>query len=275
MVIIILLVSASFGIEKGNFVVVGMVTLGLMVMFMTHGNLEKLKVEVTAEPFQVESVPGHISISLQNHSETEHFAISVSCPELNSNVRDSPHYLNEGDYLKINVTTPEQECGLIPIKRLKISSRYPLGLFSAWIWFAVDTKIVSYPFPKGFHWHTFHTNLNKGNIHGKNNDDFDFTGHKPYIIGDSYKRIDWRAHARGRPLVIKEFKDGGSGRFEFKISDLSHLPLDAQLGQMSLWVHEAHSQGASYSIETNRGKIPMNTGEAHFYRCLKELTHHA
>lgn len=273
-VVCILLSAASFGVQKGNFIVVGMVTVGLMAMFMTHANLEKIGIDVSSEAYQVEELPGKLTLYLQNESDTEHFSLMVCCPSLGAKEYDQGHYIGEGENTHISVHTNPQKCGFIPVNRLKISSRYPLGLFYAWKWFDIDKKIVSYPYPSGIHWYEASGRQGRP-ADGEKKDDFEFSGHSKYKSGDNCKRIDWKAKARGRPLMIKEYKGGEDGDLIFDMHHLNYLPIKEQLSQMSLWIHEAHAQGASYGIKTRMGSVPISTGEGHFYRCLKELTRNA
>lgn len=272
-VISLLLTSASIGSEKGNIIVVIMVTIGLMSMFMTNSNLDKVSASLGTEPFQPEHQEGRIHINLHNEGNAEKFSLQSSCPDLCREFTHLTSSLDVNETVTLDLQSQPLDCGIISIDRIKVSTRYPLGLFNAWKWIDIEGSIVSYPKPIGIHWNTFSGN-DKGKHKGSSKDDFDFAGHKKYSNGDNLKRIDWKAHARGRPLLVKEFNDGGGSEYLFRLSDISYGNLREKLSQMSFWIHEAHAQGAKYGIETNLGKRAVSSGESHFYLCLKDITRH-
>jgi hypothetical protein len=67
----------------------------------------------------------------------------------------------------------------------------------------------------------------------------DFAGVRPYLPGESWRHVDWKAFARGRPLSVKQFAGGDGIELWLDGAELAEMPLESRLSQISLWVMEA------------------------------------
>lgn len=83
--------------------------------------------------------------------------------------------------------------------RLTVSTEFPLGLFYAWAYVALDARCLIYPRPAsiGLPLPVATTHAADGSTHGTEGDE-DFSGLRAYQHGDSPKRVDWKASARAR-----------------------------------------------------------------------------
>ena len=270
-IIILLLISVSHDGTNGKILTVFLVTAGLMAMFMTHGNLENLTISVLEDSFQPEGQQGELNISIQAKNIFGRYAIEITSPKTSNSGNIQPINIENNVNQLTKLKTEKLPIGIFDLGQVKIATRYPLGLFYAWKWLEVKGSIVSYPKPEG---HLYF--LQSGKDRGKNSSIYrdldDFSGHRNFQSGDNIRHIDWKALARGRPLLIKEFKGGSGARYIFRMSKLKNLTYGEQLSQMSLWIHDAHMHGATYAIETNKSMTAQSSGEAHFLRCLRELT---
>ena len=70
----------------------------------------------------------------------------------------------------------------------------------------------------------------------------DFAGTKEWQPGDSLRHVDWRAVARGRPLMVKQWSGGGR---EAMTLDWDKLPLpeSERAGQLARWIEQAEQEG--------------------------------
>jgi uncharacterized protein (DUF58 family) len=153
-----------------------------------------------------------------------------------------------------------------------VHSIYPLGFFYAWLYLPTDAVYYIYPKPSG------HLPLPKPEIFSSDSQDSntqkggdDFSGHRLFQPGDSSRRIDWKAFARGRPLLAKEFNLGSPFALHFKWAALAHLSTEDRLSQMAMWIELAHRKDIPYGLEMPWVSIEPNIGLLHYHRCLQEL----
>ena len=90
--------------------------------------------------------------------------------------------------------------------------------------------------------------------------------------GKSQRHIDWRAVARGQPLMTKQFAAEAEGSVHLDFSALRFHDVEERLSQLALWVIEAERARRPYSLRLPNTNIAPGLGEAHFHRCLRELS---
>ncbi len=97
----------------------------------------------------------------------------------------------------------------------------------------------------------------------------DFAGVREWRPGDSLRRVDWRALARGRPLLVKTWA-GGGGQRHFDWQALP-LPEAERPGQIARWIEEAERLGLTWRVSLPGREIPAGSGPAHAERALTAL----
>ena len=139
---------------------------------------------------------------------------------------------------------PAQRRGRYKFERLLVQSAYPFGLFWAQVRVPVDAVHFVYPTPRG---HAELPQLQASGSQGlPDRTGDDFSGVRAYSPGESLRHVDWKAYARGRPLVVKQFT-GGEGRelwlegqllrrmpFEDRLSQLAHVGARGRGGRGAL-----------------------------------------
>ncbi|MFN7561162.1 MAG: transglutaminaseTgpA domain-containing protein [Prosthecobacter sp.] len=98
----------------------------------------------------------------------------------------------------------------------------------------------------------------------------DFAGTREFQPGDSTRHIDWRAVARGRPLVVKTWASDVS---ELVVLEWDAMPLesDARAGQLVRWMEMCESEERLYELRLPGKVIAAGRGHAHHRRCLDAL----
>jgi len=179
--------------------------------------------------------------------------------------------------VSIDMPVPTSQRGRVFLGRLKVYTRFPLGLFHAWSYIHLDTSTLVYPQPLG------HRNLplgqqsqntGEGSPHDTGGDDF--IGYRDYKVGDSPRHIDWKAVARGRNWMIKQFGGLRAAQVWLTWDGVSMLNnLEAALSQLCLWILVAESQGAQYGLKIPTCSFEPNSGEQHRELCLQALALYA
>jgi len=247
-------------------------SLTLVSMVHTHYNL--VGVSVQAGQSTPTFAGGHVRlpICLMNRSGRTRYALQLENTDgqpasLSAMLPSIPAAASV--WLEPSMLVERRGRHLLP--RLTVSTRYPLGLFRAWFWEPVQLEYLVYPQPLGTHpWPALEVDENLEE-EGQRTGGEDFTGMRPYQLGDSHRHVDWKAVARGRPMLIKQFSGGGRGRVWFDWLVLEGLDTEARLSQLACWIVEAHRQGCEYGLRLPHRECPPAAGWEHYESCLKAL----
>ena len=247
-----------------------LVALFLIGMVQTHSNLRQINIEkliIFLSPsesvghgviwLKSNNPEGHSQLRIQGKSGDDKFDLSV--PEIYKKSLH-PQYFD--------FTTGSW--GKKRLQKLKVSTRYPFGFFYVWRYFEIPTEYFIFPKPSGDRdlESSQHEGLNEG-IHRQLNGD-DFSEHKKYVFGDSQKHIDWKAYARGRPLLTKKFEEGQRQTYWIDY-DTALGNEERRMRQLSKWIHECEDDLSSYGLKVKNRFVPIGSGERHKVACLKLL----
>lgn len=136
--------------------------------------------------------------------EREHQAVALGWPPAELVVRDVPR---EGQ-AEVDLNLPALHRGWLRPDRLRVESRFPLGLLVAWSWVDLDQAVLVYPRP-------LEGDLplaaglgdeeQEEGMRARGQGADDFQGLREYQPGDSKRRLDWKAYSRGQGLLVKDF----------------------------------------------------------------------
>ncbi|RJG04052.1 DUF58 domain-containing protein [Noviherbaspirillum sedimenti] len=166
--------------------------------------------------------------------------------------------------------------GWLAAPRVRLQTRFPLGLLRAWSYWQPDMRVLVYPRPEMDAPPLPLEGGGKADGSGGAGHD-DFAGIRAYQSGDSLKQLAWRQIARmdglhGTPLVSKHFEGGGSSELALDFTRLpATLALETRLSRMTRWVLEAEARGLPYAFRLGRFSLAPALGPAHQDACLHEL----
>lgn len=176
----------------------------------------------------------------------------------------------------VTLSTPTRERGWMPAPRIRLQTRFPLGLLRAWSYWQPDAKALVYPPPED--------NApplpmaGEARVDGLGNaGDDDFAGIRAYQPGDSIKRLAWRQIARmsdtyDGALVSKHFEGGAAGLLHLDYARLSRaLDTERKLSRMTRWLIEAEARGLPYAFSLGEFTLGQACGPAHQAACLRAL----
>lgn len=174
------------------------------------------------------------------------------------------------------LATPAQERGWLNAPRVRLQTRFPLGLLRAWSYWQPDAKALVYPRPEDHAPPLPLTGAEKGDGLGFAGQD-DFAGIRNYQAGDSLKRLAWRQIARlapdlGGALVTKHFEGGAAAEIVLDFAQLPHnMDTEAKLSRMTRWVIEAEARGLPYAFRLGSISHAAALGPSHQQACLRAL----
>lgn len=160
--------------------------------------------------------------------------------------------------------------------RLLVRSSYPLGLFTAES--VVETAWVRriHPKPAGNLPLPAADTALQGDAaavsaaHAPTSGGDDFAGLREWRAGDSPRHIDWRATARGGPLMTKTW---GASQRGIVVLDWQTIPLEEgeRGSQIARWMELCESDGKPYELRLPEQTLRAGHGPAHLRRCLDAL----
>ena len=183
-------------------------------------------------------------------------------------VGDVPgHGTAEVELLLANATR-----GRLPLRRLALTTDYPMGFFRSWRYEATEAVCLIYPKPAGSLPLPMGAAITADTVAGQGGGGDDFMGVRAYQMGESQRHVDWRAVARGQPYLIKQFSGAGTRRLWLDWTDTATLPdPEARLAQISRWIVDAEPAGYAYGLRLPGFEAEPSRGASHYHRCLAAL----
>ncbi|MCP8467323.1 DUF58 domain-containing protein [Pseudomonas sp. ZM23] len=173
---------------------------------------------------------------------------------------------------ELHLAEPAQRRGWLRPGRLRVESRFPLGLLVAWSWLDLDQAGLVYPRPLASD-----LPLESGvaddedegmRPSGQGVDDFQ--GLRPYQPGDSRRRLHWKAYSRGQGLLVKDFS-ALSGRNLWLDFNLLGGDIEGRLSRLCYWVLQLSLRQQPFGLRLPGVQLPVATGDAHRDACLRAL----
>lgn len=202
--------------------------------------------------------------------ERDRWALVVDAPDVAEDDGVPIEHLPTGGSTTVELVLPGRRRGRHTLNRVRLASVHPLGLL------AVMNEV-----PATWTWVVYPAPLASGQEPDRGGDDHlagvrssstgDFHGHRPYQTGEPHRRIDWRAVARGRPVLLKDYTLGGAADCWLDWQDEAIADVEIHLSVMSGRVIAAERQGRRYGLRLPALTIPLGQGDDHRHACLEAL----
>ena len=199
--------------------------------------------------------------------ERDHHSLLLAFADDEPALADCP----AGSRTRVEVPLRTRHRGLVRTGRLRVESRYPLGLLRAWSLLETGAEVVVWPRP-------LHEPLEtsaptwEGSLEGDRGvGSDDFVGHRNYHPGDAPGQIHWKAFAAGKGLLVKQF---GGDRVERLWLDFDALPTtntEIRLSLLAGAIEELSATPLHYGLRLPGLEIEPASGAAHRRHCLDAL----
>ncbi|WP_373991077.1 DUF58 domain-containing protein [Duganella sp. BuS-21] len=166
--------------------------------------------------------------------------------------------------------------GWLAAPRVRLVTRFPLGLFRAWSYWRPDAKVLVYPAPESPPQPLPSSGAASEDGHGTVGLD-NFAGIRSYQAGDPLKHLAWRQIARHDPalggqLVTKHFEGGAVAELTLDFAALPlQMDLEQKLSRMAGWVLAAEQRALPYTFRLAQHEYGPALGDAHRAACLRAL----
>lgn len=236
-------------------------------MHVTHRNLAGLRVLgiATQDGFAGES--GKASVTIHNAAESARGMIAARIVGQISETVDVP----AREVRRLELDVPLARRGVWPLPRIRVSTRFPFGLFEAWTWLHLPATVLAYPAPRGNRSPPLPRSAGSETPALHRAGDDEWSSLRAFREGDSPRQVAWRAYARGGDLLVKEYESPVGDQRVFSLADLAHLPVESALEQLSAWCIAAHASGERFGLDLHGERLPPADGVAHREHCLAAL----
>jgi uncharacterized protein (DUF58 family) len=246
----------------------------VFLVSIPHTLINLAGVTVTLESVQPAFVGQEVSLPLEimNDSRAIRYGIELAVSGSNRK-RQRIDYIPAHKAARVTLRFPVRQRGEHCVETLCLTSTYPLGFVRFLKKFASSQTYIVYPKPAGEVRLPSSVVLRRdGRPLTEFGEGDDFAGVRPYVHGESQRHIDWRAVARGRSLMTKQFTAEAEGVVYLDFSALGSGDVEQKLSQLALWVIEAERARRPYALRLPGTEILPDVGQAHFHQCLRALS---
>ena len=230
-----------------------------------------LKIESARPTFAGDDV--FLPVEIINSSRATRYGIEVVLPDA-VKTRERVDCIPRQSAARLTLRFPARYRGEHTIEKLDLTSCYPLGFMRASKKVASNQTYLVYPKPAGSS--QLPTNQSSRFADSRADQGIgpgdDFAGVRDYVPGESQRHIDWKAVARGRPLMTKEFVAETKGAVRLDFLELRLAGMEEKLSQLTLWVIEAERARQPYGLRLPGVEISPALGQMHFHRCMRSLS---
>jgi uncharacterized protein (DUF58 family) len=213
-----------------------------------------------------------LPVEITNSSRGTRYGIEVVLTDMDK-TRERVDCIPRESAARLTLRFSAHHRGEHKVDKLGLTSCYPLGFVRASRRIVSNQTYLVYPRPAGNP--QLPTNrsrfsdswVQQGIGHGD-----DFAGVRPYMRGESQRHIDWKAVARGQPLMTKQFAAETKGAVYLDFFELRFADLEEKLSQLALWVIEAERARQPYGLRLPGIEISPAFGQIHFHHCLRALS---
>lgn len=213
-----------------------------------------------------------LSVEVMNRSRATRHGINLALAG-SGRERKRIDHVPAGKAARVALRFPARQRGEHKIGTLCLTSAYPLGFVRVLKKFAASQTYLVYPKPAG----DLQLPLSRARApHSRPQADLgegdDFAGVRAYVPGESQRHIDWKAVARGQPLMTKQFAAEAEDSVHLDFSAFHLADLEDRLSQLALWVIEAERTRRPYGLRLPGTEILPAVGQSHFQQCLRALS---
>ncbi|HZX26686.1 MAG TPA: DUF58 domain-containing protein [Telluria sp.] len=278
LLLMLLVGSINYTLGLGFLLTFLAVSSALVDMVLTNRNLAGLRLSPGRAAPVFAGEDARFELNLANPSRVDRYAVWIDFMEAGEpcHVTD----VGAGARSVVELTAATDRRGWKAAPRVRLITRFPLGLFRAWAYWQPDMRVLVYPFPEPVAPPLPYSGRPGDDGYGHAGQD-DFAGVRSYQAGDAMRHLAWRQIARldpalGGQLVTKSFEGGAADEL---VIDLDATPagmeLEQRLSRMTRWVLDAERRALPYAFRLGPTFFAPALGDAHQAACLRALALYA
>ena len=266
LLMLMLLGSINYANNLGFMLTFLLIGLGLVTMLHTWRNLLGLELYSSRATPVFAGDDARFEIQLTNRRRWSRPGIQLQIRGHSPTAID----LAPAETENLMLTTRSSRRGSLPLPEFILFTRYPLGLFNAWVYVELDTHCLVFPKPGIKMPETPAPEYSHSQLGDRGVGADDFAGLRHYRPGDSPRHINWKALAREQGLQTKLF---GGDRAERCWLDWHSLPgeNEQRLSQLCRGVLDASAQDIEFGLKLPDCELKPARGQQHRLACLSAL----
>lgn len=242
-------------------------SLGFVSMHQCQRNLVGLELSFAGVDPVFAGQAAEFQIAITNHSKNRRPHLQLYFGGIVSEIDD----LAAGESRVFNLEIPTQQRGRIRLDRFGVRTLFPFELFRAWAWLHMDLHGLVYPRPAAIVPEPPPSQAAQGHRQHDARGEEDFAGLRKYNVGDSPRKVAWKAYARTGDLLTKQFSGADTSSQWFDFALVSGNDTEERLSVLTRWVIDADRTQRDYGLRLPGAEFHPAHGDAHRHRCLEAL----
>ncbi|MCB5184684.1 DUF58 domain-containing protein [Methylobacillus gramineus] len=260
--------SINYTLSLGFILTFMLAGMGLIAMLHTWRNMAWLQIDMPAPDAIFAGQDATFNLVLTDTRQRERYAIAANLHGAEAVYGDIP----ANDKVTLALSLRAQKRGWLVPGVVKLHTGFPLGLFHVWSPLATSSRCLVYPKPADNDLPIpLNTDHGSGSKTDQGNGDDDFAGLRMYQLGDSPKRIDWKASSREQGMFTKQFQAESQVLLWLDLQTTPGADLEQRLSQLTRWIMTAHIERHRYGLRLPEQVFPPDNSEAHYHQCLQAL----
>lgn len=177
-----------------------------------------------------------------------------------------------GGVAEVVLAVPAERRGWLPLGRVMLETRFPLGIFRAWSYVEPDARCLVYPRPERAPLPAPSAESAAGGSRSPVPGNDDYAGLRTYQLSDSPRHVAWKAVARSDDMLTKQFSGEAASELWLDWRLVSPaLGREARLSRLAGWVLAADRAGTHYGLRLPGIELNPARGDRHRAACLQAL----
>ncbi|HEY9030182.1 MAG TPA: DUF58 domain-containing protein [Kangiella sp.] len=269
LMILILILVASINYQNNMGFMAGFVLLaiGMLSVFYTYRNIRGLRIRALKPQSAYVGQKCAFPVVFFNSSSSYRSSIGIGVSKKKVHYFDVEPQSNT--LFHVNIKAGRR--GLLKPERFVCTSIFPFGIFQAWSWFKPTHAALIYPKP--IECPQVLAPQSQGQEQGAfaQKGSEDFYSLRDYQSGDPIKQVMWKAFARERGLLTKEFEEQVGEQHLLTWESVSQYDKELAISYLTDAVIKAEQAGTLYGLELPHTLIGKGQGAEHLHQCLSAL----
>jgi uncharacterized protein (DUF58 family) len=180
--------------------------------------------------------------------------------------------LPAGAMLEVVLAVPAPQRGWLPLGRVMLETRFPLGLFRSWSYVEPDARCSVCPRPERAPRPPHSGEPAAGALRSPTQVNDYFSGLRGYQLSDSPRHVAWKAVARSHDMLTKQFTGDAAAELwlDWRLLPAA-MTLENRLSRLAGWVLAAERAGIVYGLRLPGVELAPARGGSHRADCLQAL----
>jgi len=252
-----------------SYLLVSFFVTSMLTCFFNLYRLEVIQSEI-AKGFAEKNINLPITIKTQKDRHDLHFEYLDNSPRIEK-------YIGIGSF-QTSIPVYFETRGRKKLKRIKISTNYAFGLFTAWTQLDLNCEVIVYPVPievsESGGAHHVKPEYVEDNLPSATNivsGTDDFHALSPYKTGEPLAHVSWKHLAKTGTWQTKHYTDSESRQVWLSLNEMPSNRLETKLSMLCYLILEYEKHGEAFGVNLNGQIIEPHNGSEHIEHCLASL----